>query len=740
MTNRRLLFSLLLLTTTALGTTLAVPAMAQTQPPTQTQAQPTQLDAVTTAATRNRRPIDAVPGTVSVITTEDIDRENMQNMRDLVRNEPGVSVGNNPGRAGFTNFVIRGIGGNRVLVMVDGMRVPDYPGSNQGPGLYTRDFVDLENVKRVEIIRGPASALYGSDALGGVVAYITKDPSDYLVPGGKDVYASAKVAYDSSNYSFAETFTGAVRQGPWEMLGLYTRRDGHNTQIKSSLYEPNPQNAGENNFLAKFVLRPSDHDTIRVVGEYVEKSVKTQVLSSVGNFQSLFANIFDQWANDRTQRYRLSAQWVHEAPIGFIDRLDFMAYYSAVARQEDAMELRGPFNGLTPTNFRTSSHWYTQDIAGAELQLDSAAEIFGLHNAFTYGLSFSYTMTSRPRFRQQVTMATGATTNVVAGEAFPNKNFPDTQTAQAGIYLQDEITAGRLTVTPAIRLDYYNLRPNPDGAFWRSSGAINVLPSESTYWSASPKLGLLYRFTDEYSGFFQYARGFRAPPYDNANFAFTNVTSFYQILPNANLRPETSDSFEIGVRGKYKDGSSFALSGFYNLFNDFIDTVTVASGPPPALTVFQFQNLSNVTIWGFEARGEYRVRPEWALLGYFAYAKGTDNATGLPIDSVDPWKLQGRVRYGTGTGFGAQLIGTVVGQHDQVSNPTYFQAPSYFNLDATVSYDWNRIVTVNAGAFNITNAQYWNAQDVIGVAANNAQLQRLTQPGRYFGVNLTARW
>jgi hemoglobin/transferrin/lactoferrin receptor protein len=739
MTNRSLL-SLLLLASTALGTTISAPTRAQTTTPAQPQAQPTQLDAVTTAATRNKRPIDAIPGTVSVITTEDIDRENMQNMRDLVRNEPGVSVGNQPGRVGFTNFVIRGIGGNRVLVMVDGLRVPDYPGTNQGPGTYTRDFVDLENVKRVEIIRGPASALYGSDALGGVVAYITKDPSDYLIAGGKDVYASVKAAYDSSSYSFAETFTGAVRQGPWEVLGLYTRRDGHNTQINSSLYEPNPQNTYENNFLAKFVLRPSDHDTIRIVGEYVEKNAKTQSLSGVGNFPSLFAKVFDEWSNDTTQRYRLSGQWVHEAPVGFIDRIDFMAYYTNVTRQEDSSQLRGAANGLIPTNTRLSTYSYYQDIAGAELQLDSNAELLNMQHALTYGLSFSYTMTSRPRDRTQITLATGATTKTVAGEAFPNKNFPDTQTVQAGVYLQDEITAGRLTATPGVRLDYYNLRPNPDGAFWRSSGSVNLLPSDSTYWSVSPKVGLLYRVTEEYSGYFQYARGFRAPPYDNANFAFTNAASFYQILPNANLKPETSDSFEIGVRGKYRNGSSFALSGFYNLFNDFIETVTLRAPPPPALTVFQFQNLSNVTIWGFEARGEYRFLPEWAVAGWFAYAKGTDNSTGLPIDSVDPWKLQGRVRYGTGTGFGAQLIGTVVGQHDQVSDPTYFQTPSYFNLDATISYDWNRVFTVNAGAFNITNAQYWNSQDVIGLTTTNNQLQRFTQPGRYFGVNLTARW
>jgi len=743
MTTRFFVHSLL--ATTALGGALALPSMAQVPPaitetllPANSQAQPTQLDAVTTAATRTKRPIDQVTSTVSIITNEDIDRDNMQDMRDLVRNEPGVSVGNQNARAGFTNYVIRGIGGNRVVIMSDGVRVPDFPGSNAGAGNYTRDFVDLEIVKQVEIVRGPASALYGSDALGGVVAYTTKDPTDFLVPGGKNYYASIKGAYSGYDNDFAETFTGAYRAGNVEFLGMYTRRDGGAMQPAYSSLATNPTTWGENNFMGKLVFRPTENDTIRLVGEYYQNTQNTEVLSNVGDFPSLFAKIYDEWGRDRTQRSRISAQWVHDAPVGFIDRIDFLAYFTQLIRQEDTMTLRGTNNSVIPNNYRYSSFWFTQNIYGAELQLNTNAKLFDLSNYFTYGLSFSYTTSSRPRNRQQVSLTTGIANQTSGGETYPNKNFPDTNTVQVGAYVQDEINAGRLTVTPAVRVDYYGLTPNPDADFWRSSGAVNLLPTASNYWSVSPKLGMLYRFTDEYSGFFQYARGFRAPPYDNANFAFNNATSFYQILPNANLKPETSDGFEIGVRGKYREGSSWQLAAFYNLYNNFIDTVVVGMLGP--ITQFQYVNLSNVTIWGFEARGELRIRPEWSVLGYFAYAHGYDTRTGLPVDSVDPWKASARLRYGTQQGFGAQIIGTLVGAHDQVSNPTYFQAPGYFTLDATVGYNFNDRVKVNAGAFNITNAKYWNAQDVIGVAATSNQLDRYAQPGRYFGANLTMKW
>lgn len=725
-----------------LATTVALPVSAQTPTaaPPAAQPTPTQLDAVTTAATRTRRPLDDVPATVSVITTETINQENMQDVRDLVRNEPGVTVANNPFRAGYQNFLIRGIGGNRVLLMVDGMRLPDFPDSNIGAGTYTREQPDLEDIKRVEIIRGPASALYGSDAIGGVVAYTTKDPSDYMLDG-RHIYASVKGAYAGANRQFAETFTGAVQADKLEVLGIYTRRDGHEFQPAQSSLSPNPTSWYNNDFLAKIVLRPTDVDTIRITGGFTEGVQSTQVLSGVGNFPSLVARIFDEWGQDYTQTYRISAQWVHDAPIGFIDRIDFLGYFNSVNTQADTYQLRGALNGAIPTNARTSQFYYNQNVAGAELQMNTTAKLFDLSNVFTYGLSFAYTTTTRPRDRWQITLATGARTQSVAGETFPNKNFPDTETIQAGAYVQDEITAlgSKLTILPAVRLDYYKLNPNPDRYFWNSTGAtLDIVPGSSSYVSASPKLGVIYRFSDIYSAYFQYASGFRAPPYDNANFGFTNAASFYQILPNANLKPETANSFEVGFRGKYSDGSSWQLTGFYNLYNNFLETVTVGQVGP--ITQFQYVNLSNVTIWGVEARGEYRFARDWSVLGWTAFAQGTDTRTGLPVDSVSPWATQARIRYGSDQGLTAQLIGTVVAQHTQVSNPTFFQTPAYFNLDATVGYTFRRNFQVNAGAFNITNAKYWNSADVIGLTSTNQQLDLYAQPGRYFGVNLTARW
>ncbi|MEB3338309.1 MAG: TonB-dependent receptor plug domain-containing protein, partial [Leptolyngbyaceae bacterium] len=133
---------------------------------------------ITVIGTRTPRLTRLTPGSISVTTAQDIDELLVQDLRDLFRYQPNISVGNNR-RYGLQDINIRGLGGNRVLILNDGIRLPTQfqfgPTTSIG-----RDYVDLETLQQVEVIRGPASALYGSDALGGVVTFRTVDPSDFL--------------------------------------------------------------------------------------------------------------------------------------------------------------------------------------------------------------------------------------------------------------------------------------------------------------------------------------------------------------------------------------------------------------------------------------------------------------------------------------------------------------------------------------------------------------------------------
>lgn len=691
------------------------------------------FDPVSVTATRSEKSVFDTPQTVTVIGQDDLERRNQGNLRDITRYEPGVDIGNQPARGGATNYTIRGIGENRVRVQIDGVRVPEFPESNAGPGTYTRDFVDVETLKRVEIVRGPASALYGSDAIGGVVAYVTKDPDDYLQRVGKDWAAVAKAGYDSADKSLSKTLVAAARAAWAEAMVAYTRRDGGEVTPKGNV-APNPVDYGSNNILAKLVVRPTDADKLRFTVESLGRRVDTDLRSE------RTATVLDSVGEDRTKRLRLSIDHVHTAPIGFVDRLEWRLYTTRVTRDEDTEQLRrtGAITARRLSNFD-----FKQSIVGGDVQLTSQTTLFGLKNTFTYGASLDRSETTRPRDRFETNLATGAVTRSFPGgpgvpaEVFPNKNYPDTTTVQAGGYLQDEVTLGRLTLTPAVRFDYYKMTPHPDAAF-SNSNSLNRPVREVSDFAVSPKLGATYALTEELKLYGLYARGFRSPPFDSANNGYVNGPQRYEMLPNPDLKAETSHGFEAGLRGRFASGSSFGVNAFYNLYDDFIDSRII--GVRSGITQYQYRNLPRVEIWGVEARGEWRVASDWAVFGSAAYARGTDQGTGLPVDSVAPLTGMLGLRYDHQDGWGVELIGRGAAKHDRVSTPGYFETPSYVVADATVSYEWDPTLTVNAGVFNIFDRKHFSYRDVTGIAANRADLDRFARPGRTFGVNATIRW
>jgi hypothetical protein len=150
-----------------------------------------QLKTITVTATRTDTAAEDVPATVTTIDKRDIERRLPADEADLLKNEPDISMARDLRRFGSTRVNIRGIEDNRVTQMVDGVGLPDFYNSG-GPTNFTMNAplgTSIDFLKRVEILRGPASSLYGSDTIGGVVGYLTLDPADLLT--GDQTTASA---------------------------------------------------------------------------------------------------------------------------------------------------------------------------------------------------------------------------------------------------------------------------------------------------------------------------------------------------------------------------------------------------------------------------------------------------------------------------------------------------------------------------------------------------------------------
>ena len=172
------------------------------------------------------------PANVSVVTREDLDRRMDNVVEDVFRYEPGIEVprqtsGTDP-FSSSGGVQIRGVGGNRTQILVDGGRTIESITDSR------RDVVDASIVKVVEIVRGPASVLWGSDGLGGVVNCVTKDPGDFL-DDGERFGGAARFDFASVDDAFTESLTGAVRLTPEvSALMTYTRRDAGEIELSNA--------------------------------------------------------------------------------------------------------------------------------------------------------------------------------------------------------------------------------------------------------------------------------------------------------------------------------------------------------------------------------------------------------------------------------------------------------------------------------------------------------------------------
>ncbi|MBW8811652.1 MAG: TonB-dependent receptor, partial [Lysobacter sp.] len=250
-------------------------------------------------------------------------------------------------------------------------------------------------------------------------------------------------------------------------------------------------------------------------------------------------------------------------------------------------------------------------------------------------------------FRQKrdgraINLTTGVSTNVISPDTFPVRDFPVSKTQSTGVFVQDEIqfADGAFRLVPAVRVDRYELRPQRDAIFTTDNPGVVI--SDLSKTSVSPKLGAVWHFSQDWSVYGGYQRGFRAPPYSDVNLGFTNLQFGYTAIPNPNLKPETSDGYELGLR--FSGKAAYAqLSAYYNDYKDFIESNRQVSAPPQTpLIVFQSQNVAKARIRGVELRGGVdfdEFSPAWAgwsMRGAAAYSKGEDKTADRPLESIAP--------------------------------------------------------------------------------------------------------
>ncbi|MRI33084.1 hypothetical protein EOPP23_08820 [Endozoicomonas sp. OPT23] len=695
----------------------------------------TLLDQITVSATRSEKQVGDIAGTVSVISEEQIENQLSNSVEDVLRYEPGVTT-EGSGRLGFKGFNIRGMSGNRVKVLLDGVSMASTYQSGSEFLRPEQDYVDVDSLKSIEIVKGPSSTLYGSDALGGVVAFVSKAPADYLKDDQNDTYTSLKGSYSSVNKAFTETATLANRNGSIESLLVYTRRDGKETENHSGADiqgldrgTSESLDSGSNNILADIRYKTDEHNSFGLKVDWLDQKSDSGLEATVDARDH---------SDDSRIRRRVSLNHIWQGETAAFDSVD-----TKLTWQKSKSNQITYTYGSASLGEREKDYFYEQKGYQFSSQFDKSISLAGSDHHITYGISA----------KKEDLENDNKTARLDTGEVLPpdelhqpGRYSPLATNKSYGFFLQDEIGLGQFTLTPGIRYDNYKLSPKTDSEF-------PTQLDENKGDSITAKLGAIYDLSDNTTVFALYSQGFRAPTLDEAYYAYENIfvpgtKTGYAYLANPDLKPEESDSFELGVRFNGQFGV-FEITGFHNKYKNFIEEVAI-SNSGYSYGAYQNQNISNAVIEGFEIRGEI-----WAdeLLGMpegtsinFAVAKsrGANKDANKPLESIAPVSAVLGLNYDHTSGlFGGALNLKAAGGKGQsdIENTDRFETAGYGVFDLTGYYKPVNSLTLRAGLFNITDKEYWKWEDIRGLqksgrgAISTSAFDRYSQPGRNFSVS-----
>ncbi len=694
------------------------------------------VDQIIVVAHKDERSIREIAANVTVLSRAELNGELATSIADVFRYVPGIDYEAAGTRFGTEGINIRGIGGNRVAILVDGVPLADQFDTGSFSNA-TRDFIDAGLIQNIEVLHGPASALYGSSAIGGVVAVRTPDPADIIRRGdvGADFLGTWRDADDSAHGQAMVAF-GDESRG---VLVGYSWRDGSEIDSAAAADDLDTRDYTRETALLKFVADNRWGQTLRatIIRQEGETQSALNSMLGTGRYRSTTALEGD----DHQQMDVVNVSWEFGSPESWIDTGVVRAFWEQSEIDQYTLDERAA--ARTPVSIDRYFS-YDQEIRGVEINLWKSFE--GDVVSHRVGIGAEYRDRTTEEFRDGLStdLSTSAQTNVLLGEAFPLRDFPVSDTTETAAFIEDTISIGdRLTVIAAIRADRFELDPEVDAMYLADYPAYETVSLDES--DVSPKLGVIYNIAPAVDAYLQYSHGFRAPPYSDANVSLE--LPFFQVraVPNPDLKSETSRGVDIGLRW-HGLRSSARISAFRTDYDDFIETkVNLGLDEASGYTLFQSQNIEDTTIEGFEAGWTTRMgdREQFGLDGSAYYARGDNEVTDEPINSVGPAQgVIGFSWYSANETRQLRLKGTFTDAYDRLdeSRGELFKPAGHAVFDLFLTQKIGNNAIVRAGLHNLFDRTYWNWSDVRGLRPDDPMLPHLARAGRSASVSLNLVW
>ena len=701
-----------------------------------------EIEEVVTVSSKVEVPAKDVVGSVSLITQLDLEERVVNDLQEVFENTIGVSIPRSirSGRTRNDGVTIRGIGDKRVNILIDGIRV----GDAYQDGGFGKDIVDPILLKRVEVLKGPSSALYGSDGLAGTVSYITKDPSDFASPG--DPFISVAIGSASVNKLAKTSLLGAMILGDLEALVQVTSREVNELQIHDeSLSKMNPMDGDALSLLAKLKLNMANGSNLTLTIDNQETDSKYELLNEIGtSFFPQIEEVSESIGDDNSTRERITLSYNFDVNNFLFDSGEIRIFnqttdQNQVTDKTKALIAYGPFGpSFTPT-LESKDYGFNQDISGFAIDLVKQFNIGSSIHDLVYGFESEEASYSRPKDRFETNLITGEVNRVFFGpEVFPNKAFPDSEVVREAIFISNRITLSPKTqFVLGLRHDNYEQEAKEDALSAAGNPANHpVLPREDN--ETSIKLGVIQDLTDSVSFFTQFAEGYRNPDFTDAYNTYTNYAFGYTIIPNPDLKPEYSSGIELGLRGT-KENVKWSLVLHRNSYQDFIASNLFSSPPINGILQVRYQNLDSVKTKGVEFEIRRDLTDSLSSFAGFAINKSEN----LTNEAITPDQLKyGLSHISLNGDIRTNYVMTYVadsprlpGIADRSGNitPALF-VPRRITHDIFVNFDISEELDLRFGVRNITDEKYWDWVSVAGLAEGSAQ--QYLNPGTNISFDL----
>jgi hemoglobin/transferrin/lactoferrin receptor protein len=706
------------------------------------------LGEVVVSIWRIDRKIKELPASVSIVTSATYQKRSSITLSNVLNNQPGISMGGDGVWA--TNINIRGLGESRLVTLIDGNRIETATDLTASLSM-----IDVNDVERVEVIKGAQSSLYGTGAMGGIVNIITKGgyfaDKPYLSGSVITGYASANNLFSG----YTSVNTGSQK---WylSLSGSYT--DADNMRTPNGVL-PNSQFT-TNNFRTTIGVKPFNNHLIKL--QY-QRNRSSNVGIPGGDAFPLTA----QATYRNISRDLFAASYEISNISEILTSLKFSYFNQYIDRDvtinpntiNEATLPNGNTQRTTPTLMTPTGEHLTNGV-----QLQGTLKLWENNSTIVGADLWGRKLTTgRERFiTVQVINPAGTTlvtNNIERGET----PIPQSRSNNAGLFIQNEtkMLNGDLTLIVGGRMDGVQItnQKGYDVDYMIVNGVRNDAPStrrvtfnsgreQSLSWSANT--GLLYKLNSTTDLALNVARSFRAPSLEE-RFKYIDLGSYVR-LGNPALMPERGYSADMGVRVWKKD-LTLQAGIFINSITDMIAETpgefiyTLASGSEPqTLPAFINSNISKALLYGFDFQMDYNLYRNWVVMFTGGYVRGKDvgedSSTGTGVGGVagssgnlpmiPPLKGGLGVRYSSYKLGSAELLLTGAAKQNKIAAGER-ETAGYLRLD--LSFNTRKIdlgptrIQLFAGIDNITNTRYTNH-----LSTNRGDIN--TEPGRNIYLRL----